>query len=115
MQQLYNSRRMTEVLIPSSGKMVLIDKLLPKLKKEGHKVGRRGGGGGGYGSGNCRFGNAIGGAMCMCLLFVCVCCLFDVSCLLCLFVCLRARGVLLDGYMCICVCMCIYMCVCVCV
>ena len=39
MQQLYNSRRMTEVLIPSSGKMVLIDKLLPKLKKEGHKVG----------------------------------------------------------------------------
>ena len=46
MQQLYNSRRMTEVLIPSSGKMVLIDKLLPKLKKEGHKVGGGGGGGG---------------------------------------------------------------------
>jgi molybdopterin-guanine dinucleotide biosynthesis protein len=30
---------MEECLIPSSGKMVLIDKLLPKLKKEGHKVG----------------------------------------------------------------------------
>ena len=34
----FNSRRMEDVLIPTSGKMVLIDKLLPKLKKEGHKV-----------------------------------------------------------------------------
>ena len=25
-------------LVPSSGKMVLIDKLLPKLRREGHKV-----------------------------------------------------------------------------
>ena len=29
---------MEEILIPSSGKMVLLDKLLPKLQKEGHKV-----------------------------------------------------------------------------
>ena len=37
------ARRMEEVLIPTSGKMVLLDKLLPKLRKEGHKVlaGRR--------------------------------------------------------------------------
>jgi chromodomain-helicase-DNA-binding protein 7 len=30
--------RIDDLLVPSSGKMVLIDKLLPKLKKEGHKV-----------------------------------------------------------------------------
>jgi len=34
----FERRRIDEVLIPSSGKMVLIDKLLPKLRKEGHKV-----------------------------------------------------------------------------
>jgi chromodomain-helicase-DNA-binding protein 7 len=34
----FEKRRMEEVLIPTSGKMVLIDKLLPKLRKEGHKV-----------------------------------------------------------------------------
>lgn len=34
----FERRRMDEVLVPSSGKMVLIDKLLPKLRKEGHKV-----------------------------------------------------------------------------
>ena len=34
----FETRRMTESLIPTSGKMVLIDKLLPKLRKEGHKV-----------------------------------------------------------------------------
>lgn len=31
-------RRMEQVLVPSCGKMVLLDKLLPKLRKEGHKV-----------------------------------------------------------------------------
>ena len=35
---MYDAKRMDEVLIPSSGKMVLLDKLLPKLKREGHKV-----------------------------------------------------------------------------
>jgi hypothetical protein len=30
--------RMERGLIASSGKMVLIDKLLPKLRREGHKV-----------------------------------------------------------------------------
>jgi molybdopterin-guanine dinucleotide biosynthesis protein len=35
---MYDAKRMNEVLIPSSGKMVLLDKLLPKLKREGHKV-----------------------------------------------------------------------------
>lgn len=34
----FDRRRMDEVLVPTSGKMVLIDKLLPKLRKEGHKV-----------------------------------------------------------------------------
>jgi hypothetical protein len=29
---------MNKSMIPCSGKMVLLDKLLPKLKKEGHKV-----------------------------------------------------------------------------
>ena len=37
-QHTFERRRMEEVLLPSSGKMVLIDKLLPKLRKEGHKV-----------------------------------------------------------------------------
>lgn len=36
--KLFDKKRMEEILIPSSGKMVLIDKLLPKLKREGHKV-----------------------------------------------------------------------------
>ena len=36
--KLFDKRRMEEIMIPSSGKLVLIDKLLPKLKKEGHKV-----------------------------------------------------------------------------
>lgn len=34
----FERRRMEEVMIPSSGKMVLLDKLLPKLRNEGHKV-----------------------------------------------------------------------------
>jgi superfamily II DNA or RNA helicase len=34
----YLRRRMNESLIPMSGKMVLLDKLLPKLRREGHKV-----------------------------------------------------------------------------
>ena len=34
----YQRRRMEENIIPTSGKMVLLDKLLPKLKAEGHKV-----------------------------------------------------------------------------
>lgn len=34
----YEKRRMEEYLIPASGKLVLLDKLLPKLQKEGHKV-----------------------------------------------------------------------------
>jgi SNF2 family DNA or RNA helicase len=34
----YVKRRMEENIIPTSGKMVLLDKLLPKLRKEGHKV-----------------------------------------------------------------------------
>lgn len=34
----FERRRMEKFLIPTSGKMVLIDKLLPKLQKEGHKV-----------------------------------------------------------------------------
>jgi hypothetical protein len=37
-QTEFERRRMNEVLIPSSGKMVLLNKLLPKLLKEGHKV-----------------------------------------------------------------------------
>jgi hypothetical protein len=37
-QQEFEKRRMEQRLIPSSGKMVLLDKLLPKLLKEGHKV-----------------------------------------------------------------------------
>ena len=38
LQKQYAKRRMEEFVVPSSGKMVLLDKLLPKLKKEGHKV-----------------------------------------------------------------------------
>jgi SNF2 family DNA or RNA helicase len=34
----FERRRMEQFVIPTSGKMVLIDKLLPKLLKEGHKV-----------------------------------------------------------------------------
>ena len=34
----FNRRRMDELLVPSSGKMVLLDKLLPKLSSEHHKV-----------------------------------------------------------------------------
>lgn len=34
----YERRRMEQYVIPTSGKMVLIDKLLPKLLKEKHKV-----------------------------------------------------------------------------
>ena len=30
---------MNGFMVPCSGKMVLLDKLLPKLKREGHKVG----------------------------------------------------------------------------
>ena len=36
--KLFDKKRMEDILIPSSGKMVLIDKLLPKLRREGHKV-----------------------------------------------------------------------------
>ena len=38
-QNEFERRRMEEIMIPASGKMVLLDKLLPKLQKEGHKVG----------------------------------------------------------------------------
>lgn len=34
----FDSRRVTDSMIPTSGKMVLLDKLLPKLRSEGHKV-----------------------------------------------------------------------------
>lgn len=34
----FDTRRVTDSMIPTSGKMVLLDKLLPKLKSEGHKV-----------------------------------------------------------------------------
>jgi chromodomain-helicase-DNA-binding protein 7 len=37
-EEEFQRKRMKDILIPSSGKMVLVDKLLPKLKKEGHKV-----------------------------------------------------------------------------
>jgi hypothetical protein len=37
-QKEFERRRMEEILIPSSGKMFLLDKLLPKLRKENHKV-----------------------------------------------------------------------------
>jgi chromodomain-helicase-DNA-binding protein 7 len=37
-QKDFERRRMEEIMIPASGKMVLLDKLLPKLQKEGHKV-----------------------------------------------------------------------------
>jgi len=40
-QKEFERRRMEEILIPASGKMVLLDKLLPKLYKEGHKVSSR--------------------------------------------------------------------------
>ena len=33
------SQKRIESMIATSGKMVLLDKLLPKLKREGHKVG----------------------------------------------------------------------------
>lgn len=36
----YKKKRIEDFLIQTSGKMVLIDKLLPKLKSEGHKVKR---------------------------------------------------------------------------
>lgn len=36
----YKKKRIEDFLIQTSGKMVLIDKLLPKLKAEGHKVKR---------------------------------------------------------------------------
>lgn len=36
-----NHLRLEKGLIHTSGKMVLLDKLLPKLKSEGHKVRRR--------------------------------------------------------------------------
>ena len=35
---VWEPKRLSEGLIKASGKMVLIDKLLPKLKREGHKV-----------------------------------------------------------------------------
>lgn len=34
----FERRRMEQFVIPTSGKMVLIDKLLPKLQKENHRV-----------------------------------------------------------------------------
>lgn len=34
----FRKKRIEDFLIQTSGKMVLIDKLLPKLKAEGHKV-----------------------------------------------------------------------------
>merc|ERR1711968_42713 len=34
----FNRRRVEDHIIPTSGKMVLLDKLLPKLRMEGHKV-----------------------------------------------------------------------------
>lgn len=34
----FETRRVVDSMIPTSGKMVLLDKLLPKLKSEGHKV-----------------------------------------------------------------------------
>lgn len=34
----FERRRMETIMIPASGKMVLLDKLLPKLRNEGHKV-----------------------------------------------------------------------------
>lgn len=40
-QKEYERRRMDDIMIPASGKMVLLDKLLPKLKREGHKVRNR--------------------------------------------------------------------------
>jgi hypothetical protein len=68
---MYDNRRMTEVLVPSSGKMVLLDKLLPKLKKEGHKVS-------GWGGGSCRCVCAVAVAVAVwavwgCVLCSCVC------------------------------------------
>jgi superfamily II DNA or RNA helicase len=37
-KKAFIGKRMEEFLIPQSGKMVLLDKLLPKLRKEDHKV-----------------------------------------------------------------------------
>ena len=37
-QATWDRERVAQGLVLSSGKMVLIDKLLPKLKREGHKV-----------------------------------------------------------------------------
>ena len=34
----FNRRRVEDFIVPTSGKMVLLDKLLPKLRDEGHKV-----------------------------------------------------------------------------
>jgi chromodomain-helicase-DNA-binding protein 7 len=36
--QIEFSNKRMETMVPMSGKMVLLDKLLPKLKREGHKV-----------------------------------------------------------------------------
>jgi chromodomain-helicase-DNA-binding protein 7 len=36
--ETWDRERLMQGLVPSSGKMVLIDKLLPKLRREGHKV-----------------------------------------------------------------------------
>lgn len=41
-QDQFERKRMEEIMIPSSGKMVLLDKLLPKLRKENHKVSKIG-------------------------------------------------------------------------
>ena len=41
-QQRYPERDISEALIQASGKLVLVDKLLPKLKENGHKVGKIG-------------------------------------------------------------------------
>jgi superfamily II DNA or RNA helicase len=38
MEDIQIRNRMTDVMVPSSGKMILLDKLLPKLRAEGHKV-----------------------------------------------------------------------------
>jgi SNF2 family DNA or RNA helicase len=37
-QSTWDEERVSKGIVMSSGKMVLLDKLLPKLKREGHKV-----------------------------------------------------------------------------
>ena len=37
-QKRFPEREISEALIQASGKLVLVDKLLPKLKENGHKV-----------------------------------------------------------------------------